>query len=805
MCQGSTDISVGRISDPGRVRSVSAGSGLLRSREEPTKGLGGVWSGPGREKMGCPSGDNVIRALWFVSSAWNRWSESGSGWVKSWFTITIVLFRVNVDNDDYGDGSDSDLGLNELYIDESPQPFGSTTASVVVEDAGGSINEYEAVSRRTRSRNRVRSTANTPPESDEEEEEVRPRGRKRRSTSRTVVGADGGAVVAPSGGRAKRRSSDRDPPAKKRSRPQSRDRQQGLSTLPSPPMRKNDKHEDDKVLDGYIKSIAKLHRENLVQQAHHGCFGQKGESTLRGIHAVARGGKLPTSCLPRGYHRRWGTKYPPGYFDSDPEYYSDPEKLNPPKDPAEPAARAAVSDSEHQAGPSGLQSQSLSQAPPTLVAPFRAVTKSAGSAGALEVTVHTSAGVTGGDDGVVDADALEIHADETDLLSSPILRKTRSFEEKNSGKSVRINLGGVRFYVLKGDSRGVREDRRGPYTIDHREKQARTAHEREQMSDQEEMDSLNAEQDRKDAKFERKRARWATLNEERMEYITANNIYCNPNGDDNTTGEGVDAFVGNQEWQIEGCAEIIAREIVTNASLVTKRPATWRATVDSVAAIEETFAGHFSNEKPGIDPSIDLSLVRAREMRRLNGLWTYVFTKAIVEAEKQANERLVIDKELVSKWLKDRDQEAAASAVVAAVEPSETEIVEISDDESDASSVGSSGDTDSVSSGFNTDTAEEIYARAVDDRNEIIVVDSPDAGEADDGPSAGAGVHDDSVPWEDFRLDNANDVLADADAAGLTILNQNKLAFLANLNHRLAEYEESGFVDDYLFRQLTMG
>lgn len=419
------------------------------------------------------------------------------------FTITIVPFRVHSDAVDDSDGSDTDLGLGELFIDETAQPFKPTTASVVAGDAGGASVGYEAVARRTRSRNRVRSAANTPPESDEEEEEDRPRGRKRRSNSRCGTSDDGGTVVPPSGGRAKRTSSDPDKPAKKRSRTQSRDRKQGLSELPPPPPRKDDKQEDDEVLDGYIKSIAKLHRDNLIQQANHGCFGQKGESTMRGIHAVARGGKLPTSCLPRGYRRRWGTKYPAGYFDSDPDYYSDPEKLNPPKNPTGSAARAAVSDEETEAGPSGLQS---SQAPPPPVALFRAVTQSAGSAGALEVTVHTNTKTSTVDDGGVnDADALEIHADETDLLSTPILRKTRSFEEKSAGKSVRINLGGVQFYVLKGDSRGVREDRRGPYTIDQREKKARKARARELMSDQEEIDDLNAEQARKDAKFDRKR------------------------------------------------------------------------------------------------------------------------------------------------------------------------------------------------------------------------------------------------------------------------------------------------------------
>lgn len=189
-------------------------------------------------------------------------------------------------------------------------------------------------------------------------------------------------------------------------------------------------------------------------------------------------------------------------------------------------------------------------------------------------------------------------------------------------------------------------------------------------------------------------------------------------------------------------------------------------------------------------------------MRRLNGLWTYVFTKAIAEAEKQANERLVIDKEIVAKWLKERDEEAAASAVVATVEPSETEIVEISDDDSDASS----SDTSSVSScsSFGTDAAEEIHARALDSRDDIIV-ESPDAGDNDESAAAGADANNDTAPWEDFQLDDPNDVLADASAVGLSILDQNKLAFLANLNHRLNEYEESGFADDYLYRQLTMG
>lgn len=702
--------------------------------------------------------------------------------------ITIVYFRANNGNADVNDDdNDTDYGLGELFIDETPRSSGTTAASDVVSVVVGTAGRYEAVARRTRSRNRA--AANTPPESDEDEIDVRPRGRKRRSTSRT--GDDG--VVQPSGGRGKRQSFEKEFPAKKRSRPQSKDRH-GLSSLPSPPPRKDNKEEDDEVLDGYIKDIAQLHRDRQ-QESRYSVLGRRNDS-MKGIHAVARGGKLPTSCLPRGYRRRWGSQYPSGYFDTDPTYYSDPEKLNPPKYPGAPA-RAAASDNENEAGPSRLQSP----APPTQPVPppvmeFRAVTQSAGSSGALEVTVANNDTVEGG---VADPDALEIHADEADLLATPILRKTRSFETKEAGKSVRINLGGVQFYVLKGDSRGVREDRRGPYTIENREKQAHKKNQRENMSDQEEIDSLNAEEVRKQEKFDRKRARWAGLNDERLQYVTDNHIYCNPDGDENTTGEGVDAFLGEQEWQIAGCAQIMAREIVTNASLVGVIPATWRATVDAVAAIEEGFDGEFSNEKPGIDPSVDLSLVRAREMRRLNGLWTYVFTKAIAESERLANDRLDIDKELIQQWLAER------SPTISAVEPTEAEVIEISDDDSDTSGSDTSGDSDSVSS-FGSEAAEEIYARSIDPTGDVVVVEGPVV-EAADAANVDAGAEDlnKSAPWEDYQLDDPADVLADADAAGLSRLDQNKLAFLANINHRLSQYEETGYAEDYLFRQLTSG
>ena len=708
-----------------------------------------------------------------------------------------MYFRANRGETDDVDGdNDADYGLGELFIDESPRLSGATAASDVVAVTVGAIGGYEAVARRTRSRNRVRSTANTPPDSDEDDDEIRPRGRKRRSTSRH--GDD--SVVRPSGAREKRRSSDRDFPAKKRSRPQSRDRS-GLSSLPPPPPRKDNKDEDEAVLDGYIKDIAQLHRDRS-QQSRYSVLGRRGHS-MKGVHAVARGGKLPTTCLPRGYHRRWGSQYPPGYFDTDPAYYSDPEKLNPPKDSSAPA-RAVASDNESEAGPSGLQSHTSPSRPvPPPVVEFRAVTQSAGTPGALEVTVANNDTAAGG---VADADTLDIHADESDLLSTPILRQPRSFETKEVSKSVKINLGGVQFYVLKGDSRGVREDRRGPYTINNRERQAQKANDRSRMSDAEEIDSINTEEARKQAKFDRKRARWASLNDDRLQYVTDNHIYCNPDGDECTTGEGVDAFVGEQKWQIEGCAEIMARELVANASLVGVKPVTWQATVDAVALVEEKFAGEFSNEKPEIDPSIDLSLVRAREMKRLNGLWTYVFTRAIAESERIANERLIIDKELVRRWLVERDQ-----PTVSAVEPTDAaDVVEISDDESDTS--GSDTSSDCSASSFGTEAAEEIYARSVDPATDVIIVDDPvdganDANDANNATAAdtGSDAHNESAPWEDFQPDDPVDVIADADAAGLSRLDQNKLAFLANINHRLATFEETGFAGDYLYRQLTMG
>lgn len=681
----------------------------------------------------------------------------------------------------------------------------------MADGAVGADGTYEAVARRTRSRNRIRSAANTPPESDEEDIVDRPRGRKRRSTSRQGAAAADVEVVTPSGGRPKRRSSDRDCPAKKRSRTQSRDRLRGLDVLPPPPPRKDDKNEDDEVLKGYIKDIAQLHRDHCIQQSHHGCFGQKGETSLRGIHAVARGGKLPTSCLPRGFHRRWGSKYPPGYFDSDPAYYSDPEKLNPPKKPNASAARAAVSEDEDKAGPSGLQSQKPPSPSTPPVVEFRAVTRSAGSSGALEVTIANDDRVDNDGATAADDDVLDIHADESDLLATPILRKTRSFEDKESSKSVRINMGGVQFYVLKGDTRGVREDRRGPYTIDRKEKQARVKNERARMSDEDEIASINAEEARKEEKAARKRERWATLNDERLQYIRDNNIYCNLNGDECSTGEGVDAFIGEQAWQIDGCAEIMAREMVTNASLVAVKPPTWQATVDAVSAIEEGFVARFSNEKPGIDPSVDLSLVRAREMRRLNGLWAYVFTKAIAEAERIAGERLDIDQNLIKKWLEERTHGSAANVAIAAVEPTEAEVVEISDDDSDTSSADSGSESDTYSTcDFSSETAAEIYTRSIEPDGGVAVEQPPDAGAAvgNDEPEVAARVEADpneSVPWEDFHVDAPADIIADADAAGLSRLDQNKLAFLANVNHRVAQYQESGFAEDYLYRQLTMG
>ena len=165
---------------------------------------------------------------------------------------------------------------------------------------------------------------------------------------------------------------------------------------------------------------------------------------------------------------------------------------------------------------------------------------------------------------------------------------------------------------------------------------------------------------------------------------------------------------------------------------------------------------------------------------------------------------------LIKKWLEERTHGSANDAI-AAVEPAGAEIIEVSDDESDTSGADSSSDTDSTSTcDFSSETAAEIYARSIEPTDDIVVVQPPDAGAAvddasEDGSGGKAGGLDESVPWEDFHVDAPADIIADADAVGLSRLDQNKLAFLANVNYRVAQYEESGFVEDYLFRQLTMG
>ena len=275
-----------------------------------------------------------------------------------------------------------------------------------------------------------------------------------------------------------------------------------------------------------------------------------------------------------------------------------------------------------------------------------------------------------------------------------------------------------------------------------------------------------------------------------------------------TTGEGVDAFEGNQAWDVDPCAQLMARDIVANATLVTpNQPPSWRATVDAVAAIEETFEAQFSNEAPSIDPSVDLSLVRARDLRRVNGLWTFVMTKAITEAENIAHQRLVVNKELVTQWLQEREQNEQEPAAIAAVEPadSEVDIVELSDTESTASDAS---DT-STSTGFDTDEAAEIREHHEHglggglDRSEAEVAEEVE--EVVEDVPGGAGALNESVPWEDYHADPPADVVADAEAAGLSLLDQNKLNFLANHNIRLQAYAETGERDEILFEQLTLG
>ena len=202
---------------------------------------------------------------------------------------------------------------------------------------------------------------------------------------------------------------------------------------------------------------------------------------------------------------------------------------------------------------------------------------SANAAGAVE------------DDDDDDDDVLELHADEDDLTRpTSILRPPRSFEQKLLAKVVKINMSGIIHHVWCDiDPRTKRrEDRRGQYILDRQAKKEAVSEARARMSDAEEIADVQAAAEAKADQKLRKMQKWERNNARRLDYVLDNQIYCNENGDECITGEGVDAFEGDQASLIPELAKKMAAQITNYSQLVTKdanaTAPTWRDTVDGI-------------------------------------------------------------------------------------------------------------------------------------------------------------------------------------------------------------------------------
>ena len=203
-------------------------------------------------------------------------------------------------------------------------------------------------------------------------------------------------------------------------------------------------------------------------------------------------------------------------------------------------------------------------------------------------------------------------------------------------------------------------------------------------------------------------------------------------------------------------------------------------------------------------------------------------TRAITEAEKIANETLIIDQDLIKTWVHDANP-VDTETVIGSVRPEEVEVVVVSDTDT-LSTAGSShyediSDDDDTTSEISlpstsTSTGESVDIEAVNVGGDIVdAVSAPVGANAsgvgvddvvirndDDGEQAPA-VLDDSIPWEEYHLDPppAEEVVAEAVAAGLRIIERNQITFLTNMETREQTYRNTGKFCQFLVDQKVMG
>ena len=753
-------------------------------------------------------------------------------------TVVFSVGDINYNDDDFA-SEDSSLVIDEsANAPMSSDPLPTADADRVVSDAIHAVAEAveevtsvlgrrieaagasEPVSTRTRSKTRPVTvfTGVVGDDDDDDDEDCVPVVSRGRPTKRS--GPTSGYGVA------------------KRSRSQSRgsrspSRESITHCAPvdrPPPPRITNPDEAEAQLAKYMQDIALLHKEYRSKHLDHGCFGRRSKS-MREIHCVYRG-KTPKSFL-----QYWAKRdrrltigpdgVPNGFYDSDPAYYSDPESLNPRKGGKLDGVRVTGDDyGSSVAGPSGLKSSSSTDGGPPIVATFRAVT-GPHSRGSMTVTVDNTPVVAEYD---ADADAIDIHANEADLdpVRTTILRRSRSFESRFGDGLLTVNIGGVRTHILddKDEETGELEDRRGPYTINKRERQAAAEEAEMEMTDEEFEEFDDARKAAKEKKRQTKLRKQAVALD-RLTSTNEHNVYCgDPNTTSCTTGEGLDTYIGTQGPDMALASDMMTLAILDKADHdETTTAPSWQATVDTVG--ERDKPSNFS-EADSLSLEDDISLVRAKDNKIINGLWTYAMTQASKHAEAIASQKVKLDRPQLKKWIDQITSELPhrPQPVVycesGPVKPNTDLLTEDQLIPSDGSTLDETSSIETASSASDSDDDDDANVPSATTTttttNVVTAADNgDDANVAPVGPvatdGAASGEDDEldrpdlnkSIPWDQYVASPVREVEAEAEAAGLRPSDRAAVRFLTNLEGRMIRFQETGEVDQVLIDQLTMG
>ena len=580
-------------------------------------------------------------------------------------------------------GSGSDLG-GELIIDEGAMDDSSINDAVntaigpettVAGDASDTVNTVDTGA------TIAGGAGNDPSGSDKvtsPTDQTSPRtcGRRGRGRVRSVIhivshSADKGTVPIPSDG---------GPPAK-RSRSSSNTRRgrgsRRCSPLvrPTPPPRQPTPELAVQAVEAHLANVAEMSKDYIAKHADHGCFGKRGDNIKYGsckvIKSVGRG-KLPAQFI-----RRWENlpdeytgRCPDGYYDEDPDYYTDPLALNPPK-----SGKSEYCDDHYQGeftvtdtvdatsdGGVDVGAGSSSMMVTFDVRPEggRVVDMNRGSVGESVIANTITA--------AADSQAMEFDEEEEDRLLQPhsILRPSRTYEQGLRERAttmvipkiVQINESGVRTYVLTDiDPRtGRMEDRRGQHIILKREREAAEKRRVKRMTAAEVLaaaDDIEAKASAKSARRQRRKMIYTR----RLQSSNRNKVYC---GVGNFTKVG-DYYIGGQAAAMTKASRFMALAVTKlarkrqNDKLITDdvddATGSWAEVTDNASEVDFIDDGDDLTNCDLEDPTLDISLARAEDFSLVNSLWSHAKTMASVAAERMTAERIALDESTVMKWL----------------------------------------------------------------------------------------------------------------------------------------------------------